>query len=89
MLYYQIDKNDIFNIIQQLSPIINIYFISLANKINKYKVTFDLFLKIFREFDLYPNIISNNILKNIFDKIYQIHNEKIIKTKELLLEKIL
>ena len=81
LLYHELKSNEIFNIIQQISPIINIYFISFANKINKYTLTFDIFMKIFTEFDLYPNIIGYNVLKNIFYEIYQIRKRK-IKSKE-------
>ena len=71
LLYHELKSNEIFNIIQQISPIINIYFISFANKINKYTLTFDLFLKIFTEFDLYPNIIGYNVL--IYLKLFFIY----------------
>ena len=63
------------------------YFTSLTNKINKYIITYDLFIKIFTELDLYPNIIGNNLLKKIFYKLYQIENNK-IKLKEQKLKKI-
>ena len=76
ILYYDIKSNEIINIIQQIAPIINIYFIYFANRLNKYVLTFDLFIKIFAEFDLYPNIISNNILRNIFYELYQINQRK-------------
>ena len=81
ILYYEIKSNEIINIIQQISPIINIYFISFANKINKYSVTFDIFIKIYTEFDLYPSVINNNFLRNIFYELYQINKRK-IKLKE-------
>ena len=81
ILYYQIKSNEIISIIVQISPIINIYFISFTSKINKYNVTFDIFVKIFTEFDLYPNIVKNNILRNIFYELYQI-NKKKTKLKE-------
>ena len=77
LLYHEIKSNEIFEIIQEISPIINIYIISFANKINKYSITFDIFIKIFTEFDLYPNIIGNNILRNIFYEIYQINKIKV------------
>ena len=76
ILYFDIKSNEIINIIQQIAPIINIYFIYFANRLNKYVLTFDLFIKIFTEFDLYPNIISNNILRNIFYELYQINQRK-------------
>ena len=63
------------------------YFTSLTNKINKYIITYDLFIKIFTELDLYPNIIGNNLLRKIFYKLYQIENNK-IKLKEQKLKKI-
>jgi len=75
LLYYEIKSNEIINIIQEISPIINIYFIYFANRLNKYVLTFDLFIKIFTQFDLYPNIISNNILRNIFYQLYQINKK--------------
>ena len=77
ILYYEIQSNEVFEIIQQISPIINIYFISFANKINKYNVTFDIFIKIFIEFDLYPNVVGNSILRNIFYELYQINKIKL------------
>lgn len=76
ILYFDIKSNEIINIIQQIAPIINIYFIYFANRLNKYVLTFDLFIKIFTEFDLYQNIISNNILRNIFYELYQINQRK-------------
>ena len=86
-LYDELKTSDIFNIIIQVFPIINIYFISLTNKINKYIITYDLFIKIFTEFDLYPNLVGNNLLRNIFYKLYQIESDK-IKLKEQKLKKI-
>ena len=86
-LYDELKTNDVFNIIIQVFPIINTYFLSLTNKINKYIITYDLFIKIFTEFDLYPNLVGNNLLRNIFYKLYQIENDK-IKLKEQKLKKI-
>ena len=84
ILYYEVKSNEIFNIIQQISPIINVYFLSFTNKINKYSVTFDIFIKIFTELDLYPKIIGNIILRNIFYEIYQIKIRQLkIKEKKI------
>ena len=86
LLYNELKSNEIINIIHEISPIINIYLISFANKNNIYSVTYDIFLKIFTEFDIFPNIVGNNILRNIFYELYQvknINNENLEEIKEI------
>ena len=90
-------KEEICFIIQQISPIINIYFISLVNERNKETITYDLFLKIFTEFELYPKLVNNNILRNIFYELYRINNDYkekndlniILKNKEIGFDELL
>ena len=75
-IYNDLKSNEIINIIHQISPIINAYLISFANKNNIYTLTYDIFVKIFIEFDMYPNIVGNTILRNIFYELYQIKINK-------------
>ena len=65
-------KNELVNIIQEFSPIINLYIISYKNKIKGNKITYNIFLKLFSEFEIFPNFINYSILKDIFCVLYQI-----------------
>ena len=91
LFFNELKSNELIDIINQISPIINIYLAAFSNKNNIYSITYDIFLKIFTEFDIYPNVIGNNILKNIFYELYRmknINNEKFGENKEIEFEDI-
>lgn len=91
LFFNELKSNELIIIINQISPIINIYLAAFSNKNNIYSITYDIFLKIFTEFDIYPNVIGNNILKNIFYELYRmknINNEKFGENKEIEFEDI-
>ena len=91
LFFNELKSNELIDIINQISPIINIYLAAFSNKNNIYSITYDIFLKIFTEFDIYPNVIGNNILKNIFYELYRmknINNEKFEENKKIEFEDI-
>ena len=91
LFFNELKSNELIIIINQISPIINIYLAAFSNKNNIYSITYDIFLKIFTEFDIYPNVIGNNILKNIFYELYRIkniNNEKFEENKKIEFEDI-
>ena len=91
LFFNELKSNELIVIINQISPIINIYLAAFSNKNNIYSITYDIFLKIFTEFDIYPNVIGNNILKNIFYELYRmknINNEKFEENKKIEFEDI-
>ena len=91
LFFNELKSNKLIDIINQISPIINIYLAAFSNKNNIYSITYDIFLKIFTEFDIYPNVIGNNILKNIFYELYRmknINNEKFEENKKIEFEDI-
>ena len=51
----------------------------MVNERNKETITYEIFLKIFTEFELYPKLVNNNILRNIFYELYRINNDYIEK----------
>ena len=91
LFFNELKSNELIDIINQISPIINIYLAAFSNKNNIYSITYDIFLKIFTEFDIYPNVIGNNILKNIFYELYRmrnVNNEKFEENKKIEFEDI-
>ena len=91
LFFNELKSNELIDIINQISHIINIYLAAFSNKNNIYSITYDIFLKIFTEFDIYPNVIGNNILKNIFYELYRmknINNEKFEENKKIEFEDI-
>ena len=91
LFFNELKSNELIIIINQISPIINIYLAAFSNKNNIYSITYDIFLKIFTEFDIFPNVIGNNILKNIFYELYRIkniNNEKFEENKKIEFEDI-
>ena len=71
-LYNELTSDELVNIIQEFTPIINLYFIFYARKYNLNEISFNIFIKILSEFEIFPQIVNYNIIKNIFCVLYEI-----------------
>jgi hypothetical protein len=86
--YNELNSSELIDIIQEFSPLINIYY-HLYTKGNKNDITFNLYKRIFLEFEIFPKIVNNELLKNIFYVLYHIktsNKENIINNKEETIE---
>ena len=86
--YNELNASELIDIIQEFSPLINMYYL-LYTKVNKNEITFNLYKRIFSEFEIFPKIVNNELLKNIFYVLYHIktsNKENIINNKEETIE---
>ena len=72
--YKELDSSELLDIIQEFSPILNIYFNLYIRKSNLNGISFNYYLKLFSDFEIFPKIVNHNLLKNIFCVLYQINN---------------
>ena len=92
--YNEINSSELINLIQEFSPIINLYFISYKRYLNNNKLTFTFndFFKIFSEFEIFPKLINYNFLQSIFYILYQINTnseEEIVIKEENIKDNII
>ena len=92
--YNEINSSELINLIQEFSPIINLYFISYKRNLNHNKLTFSFndFFKIFSEFEIFPKLINYNFLQSIFYILYQINTnseEEIVVKEENIKDNII
>jgi len=83
--YNELNTSELIDIIQEFSPLINIYYLLYTKELNKNDITFNLFKRIYTEFEIFPKIVNNEILKNIFYVLYHIkasNIENIINNNE-------
>ena len=70
--YNELNASELIDIIQEFSPLINIYYLLYTKELNKNDITFNLYKRIFSQFEIFPKIVNNEILKNIFYVLYHI-----------------
>jgi len=70
--YNELNASELIDIIQEFSPLINIYYLLYTKELNKNDITFNLYKRIFAQFEIFPKIVNNEILKNIFYVLYHI-----------------
>ena len=92
--YNEINSSELINLIQEFSPIINLYFISYKRNFNHNNLTFSFndFFKIFSEFEIFPKLINYNFLQSIFYLLYQINTnseEEIVVKEENIKDNII
>jgi hypothetical protein len=80
--YIQFDSSELSVIIKEFSPIIHLYFVAYVRKINKNEIDYNIYLKILSDFEIFPYIVNNNILKDIFDLLYRIEHNNIINDEK-------
>lgn len=80
--YKILDSSDLIDIIKEFSPIIHLYFIAYIRKLNKDEIDYNAYLKMFSDFEIFPIIVNNNILKNVFYILYHIRQKEIINNEE-------
>ena len=87
--YNELNTSELIDIIQEFSPLINIYYLLYTKELNKNDITFNLYKRIFSEFEIFPKIVNNELLKNIFYILYHIktsNTENIINNNEETIE---
>lgn len=82
--YKEVNSTELIGLIQEFTPIINIYYISYMKLLKRNEITFNIYLKIFSEFEIFPKIVNINMLKYIFYVLYKlkINNKKDINYNE-------
>ena len=72
--YNEFNSSELISIIQEFSQILNIYYISYLRKFNLTGISFNFYLKLFSDFEIFPKLVKYNFFKNIFSVLYQINN---------------
>ena len=80
--YQEFISNELSDIIKEFSPIIHLYYVAYVRSINKNKIDYNIYSKIISDFEIFPYIVNNNILKNIFDLLYRIGHNTLIYNEE-------
>jgi hypothetical protein len=72
--YNEFNSSELISIIQEFSQILNIYYISYLRKFNLSGLSFNFYLKLFSDLEIFPKLVKYNFFKNIFSVLYQINN---------------